>query len=1144
MADYVARSSVILNGQQADDQLEKLTKKATSLRKEMKKLREANDKTGYDKVARKLKEVNKETRQLKKETFSVEKVLKNISGASFGEVATAARKATAEFKKMKQTDPGYAKKAAQVKTLNIKVRELSALTRTQNGMWGRMAGGFNKYFTMATAAIASLTGLAFTVKSAVNNFAEFDDKLSDVMKTTGLTKDRVKVLNAELEKIDTRTSQEELLNLARVAGKLGITAEKDILGFVRAADQISVALGEDLGGAEDAVRELGKLTDIFKIKELFGQEQALLKIGSAINELGMASTANEAYLVEFAKRTAGIAPQAGVSVQNIMGLAATLDALGQKSESSSTAYSKLMTTMTKKTSEFANIAGMEITEFSQLLSKDANEAMIRVFEGISKKDGGFQQMVAVLGDLGVEGQRMTSVFGALANNTELLREQQLLSNKAFDEGISLTNEFGIKNENAQAKLEKARKSFAEMQRELGERLAPAYASIIHKGSTMIKLLGATVEFLFKNRKALIMAAVAIGSYTVAVNAANWATKLYTALTTAATAITKAFNIAVKSNPVGLIIALLTTAATAFYLFGQKADDAKKSQKEFNDEIERGNELMGQSKTLEERTSVIKNLSKQQLENLKSDLQSQLSAEDDYHATLLQKAKKRIDEDAELQHINELRKQKDLTTIQKINLAAQANARASFITRELNDENKTNKTRLKNLKKHLANVSAELRLRPDEEGGGYNGDSKEAAKKLLAALEKQSNEKKAILTRQRADEEITEEQFNNRMLLLELAFLESKKVIIQNGGEATSAIDLEIANTKLRITQARIKKEEELEKEAEHATKEKKEEADKKEKDRLAQLKEDYEAVKKLFANDNEITPDGKIASIDAIQEIIQENLNEELNAVEQTEYFKTLTVQQQEAEREKIRQKHADNFVNSVQEQAEIWLDVGGKVGEMFGDMVANQEVTMKEFAKNMIIFALDILEQQLTISIAAATIQSLASAESIATFGVAGIVKAAVLTGLMKAAFGAAKGLVGKFAEGKYPDMEYAGRPQTGTYGSRPQLGIFNEVPGQPETVIDGITTREININHPEIMEAIYAVRDGRQPAAFAEGKYPEKPVEEISAHKNSPELLAIIQQNTQAMKALKDMKIYTSVEDIRNADERFTEMEITRGL
>ena len=226
----------------------------------------------------------------------------------------------------------YVQHAQKIKQLKgIMSQHVQDISNMKKG-WSLqgMADSFNKYFGIMTAAMASFAGVALTIKSSVQAYAEFDDKLADVMKTTGLTKDQVKSLNNELAKLDTRSAQQELLDLARVAGKLGITSEEEILGFVRAADKIKVALSEDLGGdVEESINQLGKLVDIFKLKDEFGIEDALIKVGSAINSLGAAGTASEAYLVEFGKRLAGIAPMAGISIDKILGLAATLDELGQ-----------------------------------------------------------------------------------------------------------------------------------------------------------------------------------------------------------------------------------------------------------------------------------------------------------------------------------------------------------------------------------------------------------------------------------------------------------------------------------------------------------------------------------------------------------------------------------------------------------------------------------------------------------------------------------------------------------------------------------------------------------------------------------------------------------------------------------------------
>ena len=506
----------------------------------------------------------------------------------------------------------YLRTGAQVKRLKGILQEHNESLRDTGKAWynlTNLANGFNKYFGVITSFIAGFGSALYMGKQAITSFAQFDDKLTDVMKTTGLTKVQVKELNEELKKLNTRSAQEDLLNLARIAGKLGITAKEDILGFVRASDKISVALKEDLGGSvEDAVGQLGKLVDVFKLKEKFGIEESLLKVGSALNELGMASTANEAYLVEFAKRTAGIAPMAGVSIQSILGLAATLDSLGQTSEVSATAYSKLMTTMAKKTEVFAKIAGMSMKEFSTLMKKDANEAMIRVFEGIGKNSGGLEEMVAALGDLGLEGQRMTGVFGVLANNTKTLREQQNLSNKAFAEGTSLTNEFNTKNNNAQAELEKRRKGLSNLTVELGQKLMPILTISTSGMSYFVKALMAIMDFAGRNSRAIISLAYAIGIYTVAVklstlwqarntegailntlvtkaktiatNVATAATQLYAAATMLLTGNIKGagqamrvFNSLISKNLFGILATGLIAAIAYFQVFKNKVKEA-------------------------------------------------------------------------------------------------------------------------------------------------------------------------------------------------------------------------------------------------------------------------------------------------------------------------------------------------------------------------------------------------------------------------------------------------------------------------------------------------------------------------------------------------------------------------------------------
>ena len=170
----------------------------------------------------------------------------------------------------------YVKHTAKIKSLKTIIDQHNQDLSTTHKKWNtfqKMADAANRYFAVITAGIAAVAGAVMTVKQTVEAYAEYDDKLVDVMKTTDLTKMETQALNEEIRKIKTRTAQIELLELARVAGKLGIRGKEDILGFVNATDKIKVALAEDLGGdTEESVRQLGKLVDIFKLDQEFTME--------------------------------------------------------------------------------------------------------------------------------------------------------------------------------------------------------------------------------------------------------------------------------------------------------------------------------------------------------------------------------------------------------------------------------------------------------------------------------------------------------------------------------------------------------------------------------------------------------------------------------------------------------------------------------------------------------------------------------------------------------------------------------------------------------------------------------------------------------------------------------------------------------
>lgn len=490
--------------------------------------------------------------------------------------------------------------AAQFDMYSTSLKQAESRAKTlQTGMGplGRMFSGLKTQVLSAGAVIGGLFAGGAMVsgfRNAVTSAAEYSDAISDVRKTTGLAEPVVKELANELSRIDTRTSRAELLALARDAGKLGITAKEDVLSFVKAGNQINVALGEDLG--EGAIKQIGKLVDLFKLKDQFGLEQSMLKVGSAINELGISSTASEGYMVEFMKRMGGIAPIAGITIDQTLALGATLDSLGQTSEVSSTALSKLFVKLGSDADKYAGIAGVSVDKFKDTLQNNALEALILLLEGTKKTEGGVVALSETLGDLGVDSARAAGVFGVLSENTERLKEQMVIANSAFSEGTSITDEYKLKNENLAAELAKLGKEFNRLV--ANNAVTKWLSGLVGTTRSVIDWIKRNADMITFLAKVLATATATWAAYRVGAVAWATASRLLTSATKAL-AIAKGvltgntmaarramvmFNTAVKQNPLGLLLSALTLIAGAYMTFRQEVENATSAAAEQTGEL--------------------------------------------------------------------------------------------------------------------------------------------------------------------------------------------------------------------------------------------------------------------------------------------------------------------------------------------------------------------------------------------------------------------------------------------------------------------------------------------------------------------------------------------------------------------------------
>lgn len=573
-----------INGKQAEQTLAALREKAESLGKQLEEAVRNGDTALQKKLKKSIKDVNQTINQMQASTRNVADVMARLDRATPHELRKTLDTLNRQLKSIERGTPAWDAHVAKIRAVKAEVDKVNAELRQSESLLVRVKNKVNDWGAMAMGAVGAMTGVVMAGKKAVNTYAEMQQEEANVRKYTGMTAEEVDHLNEAFKKMDTRTSREQLNKLAQEAGRLGLQSEEDVLGFVKAADKINVAL-DDLG--EGATLTLSKLTDIFGDKQRLGVEQSLLSVGSVINELSQDSTASAPYLAEFAQRLAGVGAQAHMTIPEIMGFGAVLDSQGQKLEMSSTALSKVIMNMFKDPAKIAEATGLSIEQFSETCKRSTNEGLLMLLERLNEL-GGIDSLAPVFKDMGENGARASAVLAALAGNVDMVRQQQEAANVAFNEAISIDKEFEVQNTTVQAGLEKARKGFTEMAVTLGKELMPIVSKIISGTSMTMRVMLKVIQFVKQNRTEILALTAAVVTYYTVMKAQD-AWNAFVGGCKKAIEATKAFTKALMSNPYAAAAALIVGMTIAITGWIRKSREAARAADEQRKALERQRE---------------------------------------------------------------------------------------------------------------------------------------------------------------------------------------------------------------------------------------------------------------------------------------------------------------------------------------------------------------------------------------------------------------------------------------------------------------------------------------------------------------------------------------------------------------------------
>lgn len=618
--------TLAINSEQALRKLDDINRRLEQAKLKRQEAFEKGDGKALQAYTKEIKSLEQQATRLTSRAQTVEKVLRSLDSATPKELKATIKEINRELNSG-NVERGSEQWQALTRSLQAANQELQSIKNEQKAATTTVAtnGGLFQGITQglanlraawASSPLGQMADAAIQARQAmaeyVEAYADMAEHTASVTKYTGMAKDEVDALNDSFKQMDTRTPREKLNDLAADAGRLGIQSKDAVLDFVEAADQINTALGEDLG--EDAVKNIGKLAQMFGTDKTMGLKQAMLSTASVINELAQSSSASEGYIMEFTNRLAGVGNQAGMPQAQLMGLASVLDQNQVNVEKGATALQNVLTALFKEPEKMAKAAGLEVESFTKLLSTDANAALIQFLQALNNA-GGMDKLAPILAEMNLSGAGVTQTLSTLAGKLADVKTAQEQAAVAFQQGTSCTNEANQANHTAQAELEKAQKRMKDLRVELGERLYPIYTATTNGVLNFVSALRTTIAFIASHARAITTATVAVAAFTLALQAnVVWskvctaattaitiAKAAYTAATTAATAATTAFNVALKSNGFGAVISLILSAVAAlgtWILFTDKDTEAagantkaKRDNAQATDEQRRKQELL-------------------------------------------------------------------------------------------------------------------------------------------------------------------------------------------------------------------------------------------------------------------------------------------------------------------------------------------------------------------------------------------------------------------------------------------------------------------------------------------------------------------------------------------------------------------------
>lgn len=203
----------------------------------------------------------------------------------------------------------------------------------------------------------------------------------------------------------------------------------------------------------------------------------------------------ESDIVSMANRLAASGTLAGLTNQEILGLATAMSSVGIEAEAGGTAMTQTLSAIESAVAaggedlqKFATVAGESSEEFASKWKNKPVEAIQDFIRGLGTLDERGASATMVLDDMGLSGVRQSNMLKSLALAADTMTGAVDMSNRAWNENTALTNEASTRYETTESKLKMLKNQVVDIAIDFGGPFVDALKNGLEASKPLIQTL--------------------------------------------------------------------------------------------------------------------------------------------------------------------------------------------------------------------------------------------------------------------------------------------------------------------------------------------------------------------------------------------------------------------------------------------------------------------------------------------------------------------------------------------------------------------------------------------------------------------------------------------------------------------------------